>query len=187
MIFSTSLLVAALGLFASASPVPSRDAELAARDTVPNTSVVPLSIFAVFQTLEEAVTALTPGLDAIPAAEGAEGQTGSVAPLLDQLVAALDTATSSLATLSPGDMGAADQDLATLIENVLDDLNTALNKLVPKLGLNGLLTPVDGALSGLLTGLNGLLPGLLATVGAILIPVGGVVGGLLSSLGLGSL
>ncbi|KAJ7507143.1 hypothetical protein B0H11DRAFT_1903131 [Mycena galericulata] len=54
---------------------------------------------------------------------------------------------------SPGDVGAADQDLATLVENVLDefpfdDLTTALNKLVPKLGLDGLLSPIEGALTG---------------------------------------
>jgi hypothetical protein len=59
-------------------------------------------------------------------------------------------------------MGANDEDLANLINEILDvnfsafgslpssclqvilqDLNTALNTLVPKLGLDGLLTPVD--------------------------------------------
>ncbi|KAJ7819205.1 hypothetical protein B0H14DRAFT_3147570, partial [Mycena olivaceomarginata] len=43
-----------------------------------------------------------------------------------------------------------DEDLANLINEILDDVNTALNKLVPKLGLDGLLTPVDAAVSGLL-------------------------------------
>lgn len=62
MIFPSSLLVLALGLVASASPVPSRTDNIAARDTVPNTSVVPLAVYAVFQTLREAVVALTPGL-----------------------------------------------------------------------------------------------------------------------------
>lgn len=53
------------------------------------------------------------------AADGG-GQTGSVAPLLSSLATALDTATTSLSTLSPGDAGAADADLATLIENIFD-------------------------------------------------------------------
>jgi hypothetical protein len=44
-------------------------------------------------------------------------------------------------------------------------VNTALNTLVPKLGLDGLLTPVDAAVSGLLTSLDAsLVPGLLVTL-----------------------
>jgi hypothetical protein len=44
-------------------------------------------------------------------------------------------------------------------------VNTALNKLVPKLGLDGLLIPVDAAISGLLTSLDAwLVPSLLAAL-----------------------
>jgi hypothetical protein len=44
-------------------------------------------------------------------------------------------------------------------------VNTALNKLTPKLGLDKLLTPVDAAVTGLLTSLDTLLiPGLLAAL-----------------------
>lgn len=138
MIFPTSLLVLALGLFATASPVPSsHDGGVAARDTVPNTSVVPVTVYAVFQILREAVVAVTPGLgrsyfeinvptrpnssaETIVASSGPVGQTGSIVPLVQQLTDALNTATASLATLSPGDAGAANEDLATLVENVLD-------------------------------------------------------------------
>ncbi|KAJ7611286.1 hypothetical protein FB45DRAFT_1037618 [Roridomyces roridus] len=178
MIFPTAFFCLSLSLFAGAKPLP---ADLAVRDTVPNASVVPLTIFEVFQVLQEAVVALTPGLESIASSMGPEGQAGAVAPLIESLVEDLNTATESLASLTPGDMGAADADLAKLIQNVLDDVNTALNKLIPQLGLDGVLAPVDGALSGLLTGLNGIVPGVLALVGAILIPVGGLVGSLLAS------
>ncbi|KAJ7608416.1 hypothetical protein FB45DRAFT_877273 [Roridomyces roridus] len=193
MMFPTAFFLT-LSLFAGANPLPAdvgvRDmttSDLAMRDTVPNTSVLPLTIFVVFKVLEEAVVALTPGLESIAASMGPEGQAGAVAPLIESLVEDLNTATASLASLGPGDMGAADVDLAKLIQNVLDDVNTALNTLIPQLGLDGVLAPVDGALSGLLTGLNGIVPGVLALVGAVLIPVGGLVGSLLAALGLAGL
>ncbi|KAJ7611281.1 hypothetical protein FB45DRAFT_875478 [Roridomyces roridus] len=191
MIFPTTFFFLTLSLFAGAKPLPAdvavRDTtatDLAVRDTVPNTSVVPLTIFEVFQVLQEAVVAHPRAR--IATSMGPEGQAGAVAPLIQSLVQDLNTATESLASLSPGDMGA-DADLAKLVENVLDDVNTALNKLIPQLGLDGVLAPVDGALSGLLTGLNGIVPGVLALVGAILIPVGGLVGSLLAGLGLAGL
>jgi N-acetylmuramic acid 6-phosphate (MurNAc-6-P) etherase len=44
-------------------------------------------------------------------------------------------------------------------------VNTALNKFVPKLGLDGLLIPVDAAISGLLACLDAsLVPSLLAAL-----------------------
>jgi hypothetical protein len=49
-------LVLSLGLLAAASPMPSSDTtEVVVRDIDPNTSVVPLTVFALFQTLEGAV------------------------------------------------------------------------------------------------------------------------------------
>ncbi|KAJ7359528.1 hypothetical protein DFH08DRAFT_801320 [Mycena albidolilacea] len=105
--FSSSFAVLSLGLFSAASPV-AQSAEMAVRDTDPNTS--------------------------------------------------------DLRRL-PGDMGANDEDLANLINEILDDVNGALNKLIPKLGLDGLLTPVDTAVSGLLTSLNAsLAPDLLTAL-----------------------
>ncbi|KAJ7016006.1 hypothetical protein C8F04DRAFT_1408174 [Mycena alexandri] len=186
MKFFSSLLVLGLGLFAAANPVPaeSRDAAIAIRDTVPNASVAPLTLYSVFQILNVAVKAITPGLGAIPAGEGPQGQAGEVAPLIEALIVALNNATSQLSALPAGDMGGADADIAGLVEEILDDVNTALNGLVPKLGLDGLLTPLDAALTGLLTTLGGILPGVLALVGGILIPVGGLVGSLLAGLGL---
>jgi hypothetical protein len=53
----------------------------------------------------------------------------------------------------------------TLKRAIPKAVNTALNKLVPKLGLNGLLTPVDAAVSGLLVSLDAsLVPSLLAAL-----------------------
>jgi hypothetical protein len=59
---------------------------------------------------------------AIIAASGPAGQlpTSSVVPLLDQLTAALNIASTQLASNAPGDMGANDEDLADLIHDVLD-------------------------------------------------------------------
>jgi len=81
--------------------------------------------------------------------------------------------------LTPGDMGDADQDIAELIQKVLD--------LVPKLGLDGILAPLDAALSGLLVALNPLVAGILTVLQPLLITLGGVVGGLLNALGIAGL
>ncbi|KAJ6558055.1 hypothetical protein B0H19DRAFT_1070630 [Mycena capillaripes] len=171
--FSSSLLaVLALALFVCASPAPSPfpDNEVAVRqaDVSPNTSILPLTIFAVFQILNLAVQAILPGIAAIVAGAGIEGQspTASIIPLLERLATALDTATTQLAA----------------------DVNDALNTLVPKLGLDAILTPLDAALTGLLTALTiPVLAPVLALVGALLVPIGGIVGGLLSALGLAGL
>ncbi|KAJ7286950.1 hypothetical protein C8J57DRAFT_1282405 [Mycena rebaudengoi] len=195
MMFSP-FLVLALGIFASASPTPSQESEVvavAARETIPNVSVVPLTFFAVFQTLKLAVDALTPGLETIVIASGPLGQTGSVVPLVQEL------ATTALATVTPGDAGASDEDLAKarrgyfgrellfIARSFAFAVNTALNKLVPKLGLNGVLAPLDAAVTSLVFGLDTVLPSVLALVGAILIPVGGLVGSILSGTGLAGL
>ncbi|KAJ7795794.1 hypothetical protein B0H14DRAFT_3888011 [Mycena olivaceomarginata] len=147
MKFFSSLIVLSLGLFAAASPVLSIDTtEVAVQDTVPNASVVPLTLFALFQTLKVAV------LFAIIASSGPAGQ------------------------LPTSSIGANDEDL---------DVNTALNKLVPKLGLDGLLTPVDAAVSGLLVSLDAsLVPSLHAALQPFLVSLGGIVGGLLAGLDL---
>ncbi|KAJ7686616.1 hypothetical protein B0H14DRAFT_2654195 [Mycena olivaceomarginata] len=115
-------------------------------------------------TLKEAVTRVMPTL-------GPEGElpTSSVAPLLGQLTNALNIPTSQLSTNAPRDMGANDEDLANLINEIIDvilqDVNTTLNTLVPKLGLDGLLTPVDIAVLGSLTSLNtSFVPGLLVAL-----------------------
>ncbi|KAF8186978.1 hypothetical protein K438DRAFT_1023204 [Mycena galopus ATCC 62051] len=192
MKFTSSFAALSLGLFAAARAAPSRPdtAELAARSTVPNVAVVPLTLSAVFDTLDEVIVGLTPTLDALVAAAGPEGQlpSASVIPLVQQLTAALNTASAQLAANPPGDMTVTDEVLAQLIQNVLDDLNTALNTLVPKLGLDGLLTPLDAAVAGLLTSLNAsLVPGLLAALQPLLVGLGGVVGGLLAGLNLSGL
>jgi hypothetical protein len=41
-------------------------------------------------------------------------------PLLDQLTDALNTASTQLSTNAPGDMGVNDEDLANLINEILD-------------------------------------------------------------------
>jgi hypothetical protein len=59
---------------------------------------------------------------AIIASSGPAGElpTSSVVPLLDELTDALNTATAQLSTNAPGDMGANDEVLANLINDILD-------------------------------------------------------------------
>ncbi|KAJ7747648.1 hypothetical protein DFH07DRAFT_1062688 [Mycena maculata] len=166
---STSLWA---NLFGHCQPAPSHD------DTAPTPSIVPLTVYSVFQTLEEAVTALTPSLSDDRDFRWRRRYRERRAPALAAHGRAEHCDFLARYTV-PGDAGAANQDIATLVES---DLKTALNGLVTELGLDSLLTPVDTALSGLLTGLNAILPGVLAIVGGVQ-AFGDVVGGLLSGFG----
>ncbi|KAJ7826974.1 hypothetical protein B0H14DRAFT_2595497 [Mycena olivaceomarginata] len=161
--FSSSFPVLFLGLFAAASPVPAVDIT---------------DSFAIIASL------------------GLAGQltTSSIVPLLDNLMEALNTATAQLSGNVSGDQGANNEDLANLITEILDvnlqDINTAPNRLVPKLGLDGLPTPADTTISDLLTSLDVLLvPGLLAALQPLfsLVGLGGIVGWLLVGLNLARL
>ncbi|KAJ7050322.1 hypothetical protein C8F01DRAFT_1092514 [Mycena amicta] len=189
MLFSKCLALLALGASSSfAVPVPApaaNNVELATRQN----DVLPQTLFSVFQTLNEAVKALDPGLEGIiNTSGGAANPTAAVVPLVSNVVDALNTATSQLATVAPGDQGAADKDLADLINSVLDDLFQALNTLLPKLGLTGATTGLDTPVAALLTSLNGsLLPGVLSLVGALVTSLSPLVGGLVGGLGVGSL
>ncbi|KAF8186876.1 hypothetical protein K438DRAFT_1765053 [Mycena galopus ATCC 62051] len=180
MKFTSYFAVLSLGLFAAASPTRPDSAAMAARSTVPNVAVVPLTLSAVFNTLKKRACS----------------RSGSGGPTLNRqrytprsgAHGALNTASAQLAANPPGDMTVTDEVLAQLIKNVLDDLNTALNTLVPKLGLDGLLTPLDAAVAGLLTSLNAsLVPGLLTALQPLLVGLGGVVGRLLAGLNLSGL
>ncbi|KAJ7359517.1 hypothetical protein DFH08DRAFT_801309 [Mycena albidolilacea] len=142
------LAVLSLGLF-GCQPYTT---EVTVQDTAPNPSVIPLAFFALFQTLEEAVAAVTP------------------------------TRRPGRQRRGPREPHQRDP------RSIGQDVNTALNKLVPKLGLDGLLTPVDTAVYGLLVSLDAsLVPSLLAALQLLLVGLGGVVGGLLAGLNLASL
>ncbi|KAJ7729548.1 hypothetical protein DFH07DRAFT_969512 [Mycena maculata] len=145
---------------------------------LPNTSVVPLIVYSVFQTLQETVASVTPGApssslkiltfyffsaETIVISDGG-GQTGNVAPLLSQLTDTLNTATSSLST---------------------PDLNIAFWAR-HRARARQLAHPRRH--DALLTGLNGisLVSWKSSAPGGVLILVGGVVGGLSRLSGLGS-
>ncbi|KAJ7359539.1 hypothetical protein DFH08DRAFT_1038400 [Mycena albidolilacea] len=191
MKFFSSLVVLSLGFFAAASPVSSPATAVAVRDTDPTPPSFPSPSWHCSKHLKKRLPdSRTPFVLAIIASSGPAGQlpTSSVVPLLDELTGALNTATVQLSTNAPGDMSANDEDLANLINEILDDVNAALNKLVPKLGLDELLTPVDATVTGLLTSLDtSLVPGLLAALQRLLVGLGGVVDGLLAGLNLASL
>ncbi|KAF8186905.1 hypothetical protein K438DRAFT_2019623 [Mycena galopus ATCC 62051] len=129
MKFASCFAVLSLGHFAVASPTRPDSAAMAAPSTVPDVAVVPLTLSAVFDTLEEVIVGLTPTPDALVAAAVPEGQlpSASVIPSLtlvsEKLTAALNTMSAQLAANPPGDI--------TIADEVLDDLNTALNTLVP--------------------------------------------------------
>ncbi|KAF7318398.1 hypothetical protein HMN09_00349000 [Mycena chlorophos] len=174
-----------------ANPHPKGDMHNAAAALLKRQSndVLPLTIKSVFDTLEEAVAALDPGLETIiQTSGGGEDPSAAVIPLVSNVVDALNTATSQLASVAPGDQGAADQDLADLINSVLADLFQALNTLLPKLGLSGAIGGLDTAVAALLTTLNAsLLPGVLSLVGGLLTALAPLVGGLVGGLGVGNL
>jgi hypothetical protein len=61
---SSALLILALAISASATAIPSRDADILICDTAPNTATsdLPLTILTVFQTLNVSTDALIPGI-----------------------------------------------------------------------------------------------------------------------------
>ncbi|KAJ7826976.1 hypothetical protein B0H14DRAFT_2595499 [Mycena olivaceomarginata] len=195
--FSSSFPVLFRGLFAAASPVPAVDTtRVAIRDTVSNASVIPLTLFTLFQMLKVAIVRVTPTLHVCTIHLKtkilvlSQLPTSSVVPLLNDLTGVLNTATAQPSTNAPGDQGTNNKDLTKLINKILDitigqGMNSTLNKPISKLGVDGLLTPVDAAVSSLLVSLDALLvPSLLAALQPLLVGLSGVVSGLLAGLDL---
>ncbi|KAF7300203.1 hypothetical protein MKEN_01344100 [Mycena kentingensis (nom. inval.)] len=146
----------------------------------------------VITTLENTVGTILPQIDALVVSGSAVTAT-AVAPLVLQLVLALNTATTSLALLKLGlrdlDLSEVERrqsidDVAGLTAGVITDIVDTLGPLedLGITGLAGLLSSVDTALNNVLVGLEGLLAGVLVLVSGLVVTVAGVLG----SLGLGS-
>ncbi|KAF7345710.1 Sc15 protein [Mycena venus] len=163
--------------FVSASPT-SADAGLAVRASTAD-------IQTVFNTLKGSTDTILPQITSLVSGGTATDET--VTPLINDLTAALDTATASLATLSPIELRKrqSDDEIAELVAGILTDVTNALDGLlgtastIPALG--GLLAGVDVSLHQVLLGLEILLAGVLNLVANLLVDVAG----LLRSLALG--
>ncbi|KAJ4475662.1 hypothetical protein J3R30DRAFT_579589 [Lentinula aciculospora] len=140
----------------------------------------------VLNTLKSSTDTILPQITSIGQSGNASDAT--VTPLIDGLVTALNTASSSLASLQTSSRKArrqSDDDIANLVAGILTDVADALDTLlgdaaaIPDLG--SLLGGIDAALDEVLKGLETLLAGVLTLVADLLVDVAG----LLESLSLG--
>ncbi|KAJ6467506.1 hypothetical protein C8R47DRAFT_1303442 [Mycena vitilis] len=165
--------------FVSSSPTPA--AGVALLDKRSSTA----DIQTVFNTLKGSTDSILPQITALVSGGNATDET--VTPLIIDLTTAFNTATASLATLSPVEAAKrqSDDDIANLVAGILTDVTQALDGLlgsaasIPALG--GLLAGLDTALNQVLLGLEILLAGVLNLVATLLVDVAG----LLRSLALG--
>ncbi|KAJ7787944.1 hypothetical protein B0H14DRAFT_3578452 [Mycena olivaceomarginata] len=125
----------------------------------------------VFNTLKGSTDSILPQITAL--SSGGNASDDTVTPLINDLTAAFDTATASLAT-PLARRGAQAPDVTNTLDGLLADASS-----IPALG--GLLAGVDTSLNQVLLGLEVLLAGVLNLVANLLVDVAG----LLRSLALG--
>ncbi|KAJ6585648.1 hypothetical protein B0H19DRAFT_924575 [Mycena capillaripes] len=160
----TSLFLLAATSIVSASPTPAGVAVVDKRSTTAD-------IETVFNTLKGSTDSILPQITAL--VSGGTATDDTVTPLINDLTAAFDTATASLATLTPvaSRKRQSDDDVANLVAGILTDVTTALDGLlgdastIPALG--GLLAGVDTSLNQVLIGLETLLAGVLNLVATL--------------------
>ncbi|KAJ7065658.1 hypothetical protein C8F01DRAFT_1351640 [Mycena amicta] len=173
--FASLFLLASTSLV-SASPAA---APVAAVDKRASTA----DIQGVLDTLQSSVGSILPQIDSL--VSGGTATDATVTPLINDLTAALDTATSSLAALPASRKRQSDDDIANLVAGLITDISNTLDGLlgaaitIPALG--GLLAGVDTSLNQVLKGLETLLAGVLNLVANLLVDVAA----LLRSLALG--
>ncbi|KAJ7615608.1 hypothetical protein DFH06DRAFT_1483952 [Mycena polygramma] len=164
--------------FVSSSPTPAAGVALVERSSTAD-------IQTVFTTLKGSTDSVIPQINALVSGGNATDET--VTPLITDLTTAFNTATASLATLSPVEQAKrqSDDDIANLVAGIITDVTQALDGLlgeaasIPALG--GLLAGLDTSLNQVLLGLEILLAGVLNLVATLLVDVAG----LLRSLALG--
>ncbi|KAJ7779328.1 hypothetical protein DFH07DRAFT_950392 [Mycena maculata] len=167
--------------FVSSSPAP------AAGLTVRQASTA--DVETVFNTLKSSTDSILPQITTLASSGTATDAT--VTPLINDLTAALDTATASLAVLPISLKRQSDDDIAALVAGIITDITNALDSLlatastIPALG--GLLDGVDTSLNQVLLGLEILLAGVLSLVANLLVDVAGLLEQLALGLTLGTL
>ncbi|KAK0454158.1 uncharacterized protein EV420DRAFT_1645012 [Desarmillaria tabescens] len=147
---------------------------------VTGAAAAPTSVQDVLNSLKTTTDAILPQIDALVANKTATNTT--VAPLLNQVISAVDTATSSI--FSQGLAGSNNtNDLATLASGIMKDINTSMQG-VKNSGchLDGLLAVIAVTLTKLLCTLEVVVPGLLKVVALLLKGVVGTVVVLLCGL-----
>ncbi|KAF7364578.1 Sc15 protein [Mycena venus] len=148
-------------------------------------------IESVLNTLKSSTDTILPQITALTS--GGTASDATVTPLISDLTAALDTASASLATLSPVESRKrqSDDDIANLVAGIVTDVANALDGLlseastIPDLGT--LLAGVDTSLNQVLVGLETLLAGVLNLVATLLVDVAGLLRSLALGLTLASL
>ncbi|KAJ7616639.1 hypothetical protein FB45DRAFT_873088 [Roridomyces roridus] len=169
----------------TASPAPVADpAGLTVVDKRASTDIQ-----TVFNTLKNSTDSILPKITALVSAGTATDDT--VTPLINDLTAALDTATSSLSALPVSTERQTDEDIADLVAGIITDITTALGGLLGTAstipGLGGLLSGIDTSLDQVLLGLETLLAGVLHLVANLLTGVAGLLNQLALGLTLGTL
>ncbi|KAF7344657.1 Sc15 protein [Mycena venus] len=185
-----SLFFLAIATFVAASPVAVLEPEPVPIATVEKRASIS-SIDGVLNTLQGKVGSILPQMETLVST--ATVTEANVAPLVLELVLAIDTATTSLSFLRLGlKKRQSEQDVANLVAGIVSDVANMFNGVEGSApsgsgslpDLSGLLSTVDLALNSLLVSLDGLLAGVLTIVTGLL-GVGDVTG-ILGSLGLTS-
>ncbi|KAJ7819298.1 hypothetical protein B0H13DRAFT_2378472 [Mycena leptocephala] len=152
--------------FVSASPTPA--AGVALVDKRSTTA----DIETVFNTLKGSTDSILPQITSLVSSGTATDAT--VTPLINELTAAFDTATASLATLSPVELRKrqSDDDIANLVAGILTVRRDQRARRAPRRSrsipaLGGLLAGVDTSLNQVLLGLEILLAGVLNLVATL--------------------
>ncbi|KAJ3825149.1 hypothetical protein EV361DRAFT_263764 [Lentinula raphanica] len=171
--FALFFLFASFGIVTSNATVVQKRQDTADVETVLNT-------------LKSSTDVILPQITSV--AQSGNVSDATVAPLINELTAALNTASSSLSALKTNNKArrqVADLGVAVLVDELLTDITTTLDGLLavasglPEIG--GLFAGVDAALHTVLGGLETLLAGVLVLVATLL----GNVDGLLRSIGFG--
>jgi len=174
--FASLFLLAAT--LASASPA-SAPAGLAVVDKRASTA----DVETVFTKLKSSTDSILPQIDAL--VSGGTASDATVTPLIGKLTAALNTATTSLSSLPISSKRQTEDEVATVVAGIINEISTTLDGLsgsataIPALGT--LIIAIDVALEELLVGLDVVLAGVVTLVAGLLTSVAVLLG----QLGLG--
>ncbi|KAJ3914544.1 hypothetical protein F5877DRAFT_50255 [Lentinula edodes] len=172
-------------VFGIASSVPSVAAVQKRQDRITD-------IEGVFNTLKSSTDTILPQITS--AGQSGNASAATVTPLINELTAAFNTASSSLASLRTSNRKARRQsepEISLLVAGIVTDVTQSLDTLLADLSIvpeiAPLLAGVDVALNATLAGLEILLAGVLTLVSVLLVNVSGLLESLSFGLTLASL